>query len=88
MIVVISIPNVITNKTKEAPNAKIIEPAFPKLLINGTAASVPKAPPPDALCAPSLYAIFNISDIFINISVVAIVIIIITNEINNRRTNG
>ena len=31
--------------------------------------------------------VFNISDIFINISVAAIVIIIITNEINNRRTN-
>lgn len=34
------------------------------------------------------FPVFNISDIFINISVVAIVIIIITNEINNRRTNG
>ena len=33
------------------------------------------------------FPVFNISDIFINISVVAIVIIIITNEINNRRTN-
>ena len=34
------------------------------------------------------FPVFNISDIFINISVIAIVIIIITNEINNRRTNG
>lgn len=34
------------------------------------------------------FPVFNVSDIFINISVVAIVIIIITNEINNRRTNG
>ena len=34
------------------------------------------------------FPVFNISDIFINISVVAIVIIIITNEINNRRTYG
>ena len=34
------------------------------------------------------FPVFNISDIFINISVVAIVIIIITNEINHRRTNG
>ena len=34
------------------------------------------------------FPVFNISDIFINISVAAIVIIIITNEINNRRTNG
>ena len=34
------------------------------------------------------FPVFNISDIFINISVVAIVIIIITNEINNRLTNG
>ena len=34
------------------------------------------------------FPVFNISDIFINISVVAIVIITITNEINNRRTNG
>ena len=34
------------------------------------------------------FPVFNISDIFINISVVATVIIIITNEINNRRTNG
>ena len=33
------------------------------------------------------FPVFNISDIFINISVAAIVIIIITNEINNRRTN-
>ena len=33
------------------------------------------------------FPVFNISDIFINVSVVAIVIIIITNEINNRRTN-
>ena len=32
------------------------------------------------------FPVFNISDIFINISVAAIVIIIITNEINNRRT--
>ena len=34
------------------------------------------------------FPVFNISDIFINISVAAIVIIIIANEINNRRTNG
>lgn len=33
------------------------------------------------------FPVFNISDIFINISVAAIVIIIITNEISNRRTN-
>ena len=33
------------------------------------------------------FPVFNISDIFINISVFAIVIIIISNEINNRRTN-
>ena len=34
------------------------------------------------------FPVFNISHIFINVSVVAIVIITITNEINNRRTNG
>ncbi len=33
------------------------------------------------------FPVFNISDIFINLSVFAIVIIIIKNEINNRRIN-
>ena len=33
------------------------------------------------------FPVFNISDIFINVSVLAIVLIIIINEINNRRTN-
>ncbi len=34
------------------------------------------------------FPVFNISDVFINISVFAIVIIIIKNEISNRRING
>lgn len=33
------------------------------------------------------FPVFNISDIFINISVFVIVIIIVSNEINNRRTD-
>ena len=33
------------------------------------------------------FPVFNISDVFINVSVFVIVIMIINNEINNRRTN-
>ena len=61
-----SIPNVTANNIKDTPMLTIIVPTFPNNLNSGTAATVPKAPPP-ILFSPSAYASFTTSDIFCSI---------------------
>ena len=58
-----SIPNVTANNINDTPILNIIVPTLPNSLNNGTAATVPNAPPP-ILFSPIAYASLTTSDIF------------------------